>query len=188
LRIEKNNKINRFQTSGLSLQSSDLNPQFKKGTTLKAENWRPKTGFTLVELMIVVSILGILAAIVLPEFQGHVQQAKEAAAKDNLRILRETIERYAVDYNGVAPGYQSGNPANLPTQSALRFQLLQRNYLNEIPKNPFNNMNTVLMIANDVSFPTTGTGEYGWVYQPQTKKIKLDWPGTDSNGILYWNY
>ena len=39
-------------------------------------------GFTLVELMIVVAILGILAAIVIPEFQGLIQQAKEAAAKD----------------------------------------------------------------------------------------------------------
>ncbi|RKY11715.1 MAG: hypothetical protein DRP65_03460, partial [Planctomycetota bacterium] len=47
-----------------------------------------KKAFSLVELLIVVAILGILAAIVVPEFQTYTQQAKEAAAKDNLRILR----------------------------------------------------------------------------------------------------
>jgi len=43
------------------------------------------------EMLIVVAILGILAALVLPTFQGHIQQAKESAAKDNLRILRNAI-------------------------------------------------------------------------------------------------
>lgn len=147
-----------------------------------------REGFTLVELLIIVAIIGILAAIVIPEFTGHIQQARESAVKDNLRILRETIERYAADHNGIPPGYQSGNPAALPTQSALRFQVLQSNYLNEIPENSFNNLNTVLMIANDVSFPTEASGDYGWIYKPQTKTIKLDWPGTDTNGTLYFNY
>ncbi|MHC4236894.1 MAG: type IV pilin protein, partial [Planctomycetota bacterium] len=49
--------------------------------------------------MIVVTILGSLAAIVIPEFSGHIQKAKESAAKDNLRILRQAIERYAQDHN-----------------------------------------------------------------------------------------
>ncbi len=64
-----------------------------------------KYAFTLVEILIVVAILGILAAIVLPTFQDHVQQARESAAKDNLRILRNAIEVYAAQHNDVPPGY-----------------------------------------------------------------------------------
>ena len=50
-----------------------------------------KRAFTLVEILIVVALLGILAAIALPTFQDHIQQARESAAKDNLRILRNAI-------------------------------------------------------------------------------------------------
>ncbi|GAH74356.1 unnamed protein product, partial [marine sediment metagenome] len=69
-----------------------------------------KKAFTLVEILIVVAILGILAAIVIPQFQAHSQEAKEAAAKDNLRILRNAIELYAVQHGGVPPGYPADNP------------------------------------------------------------------------------
>ncbi|MGA1979511.1 MAG: hypothetical protein ABSG99_02950 [Sedimentisphaerales bacterium] len=44
------------------------------------------------------------------------------------------------------------------------------------------------MIANGVSFPAAPTGQYGWVYQPQTKTIKLDWSGTDKDGVSYYDY
>ena len=63
-----------------------------------------KKAFTLVEILIVTAILGIMAAIVMPLFAGHVQLAKEAAAKDNLRILRGAIERYAAEHNDIPPG------------------------------------------------------------------------------------
>ena len=46
-----------------------------------------KKAFTLVETLIVVAILGILTAIALPTFRGHIAEAKESAAKDILRIL-----------------------------------------------------------------------------------------------------
>jgi prepilin-type N-terminal cleavage/methylation domain-containing protein len=58
---------------------------------------RRKAAFTLVEILIVTAILGILAAIVIPEFQAHATQAKEAAAKESLRMLREAIDRYTLD-------------------------------------------------------------------------------------------
>ena len=72
-----------------------------------------KKAFTLVEVLIVVAILGILAAIVLPVFRSHSQKAKESAAKDNLRILRNTIEIYAAQHNGIPPGYKNNDPSQL---------------------------------------------------------------------------
>ena len=62
-----------------------------------------KKAFTLIEILIVVSILGILSAIVFPEFQAQAQQSRESAAKDNLRILRNAIEIYAAEHNDI-PG------------------------------------------------------------------------------------
>jgi general secretion pathway protein G len=64
-----------------------------------------KKAFSLIELMIVVSILGIMAAIVAPLFRDNIQKTKEAAAKDSLRILRTAIEAYAAKNNGISPGY-----------------------------------------------------------------------------------
>ncbi|MHC4676800.1 MAG: type IV pilin protein [Planctomycetota bacterium] len=148
-----------------------------------------KKAFTLVEILIVVAILGILAAIALPQFQSHVQEAKEAAAKDNLRILRQQIELYAAQNKGVPPGYPGNNTSIPPVANAfILFMLRNDKYLSAMPENPFNNKATLQMIANDVIFPAEPTGEYGWVYQPQSKTIKLDWTGTDKDGTSYYDY
>jgi type II secretion system protein G len=147
-----------------------------------------KSAFTLVELIIVVAILGILAAIVLPEFQGHAQKAKEAAARDNLRILREAIERYEADH-GIPPGYPDNNTNNSPAPIAFNVQLTSEGgYLNRFPKNPFNGYYVVLVLQDSESFPLEGTGTKGWIYKPATKEIRLDYPGTDSEGNLYFEY
>lgn len=147
-----------------------------------------KRAFTLVELMIVVAILGILAAIVLPEFTTQTQQAKEAAAKANLRILREAIERYAVKNNGIPPGYSGNDTSTMPLPGAFIYKMKNESYLSDIPENPFNNLKTLLVIPDAGTFPADAADEYGWIYKPQTKTIKLDWPGTDSKGVLYFDY
>ena len=167
---------------------SDQGPEAskqRKGSQAKSLG----TGFSLVELMIVVAILGILAAIVIPEFSGHIQQAKEAAAKDNLRLLREAIERYANDHNGVPPGYPDNNINNAPLPRTFNEQLTSEGeYLNRFPKNPFNGHYYVLVIQHSESFPLQGIGTWGWIYKPATKEIRLDYPGTDSQGQLYYSY
>ena len=172
----------------------------------KIENRKLSAGFTLVELMIVVAILGILAAIALPEFQGHIQKAKESAAKDNLRILRETIERYAAEHNGVPPGYPPGNLSAPSVLYALYDLVLKSTnasgqvadigtpgypygpYLPKVPQNPFNEKNNIVVIGNSTDFPTTSTKIYGWIYKPATKEIRLDYNGTDSEGVRYLEY
>ncbi len=67
-----------------------------------------KKGFTLIEIIIVAALLGILAAIIFPALEGHIQRAKESAAKVDLRILRNAIEYYAAQHKGFAPGYFRG--------------------------------------------------------------------------------
>jgi prepilin-type N-terminal cleavage/methylation domain-containing protein len=146
--------------------------------------------FTLVEILIVVAILGILAAIVLPTLQGHITEAKESAAKDNLRILRNTIGLYAARHNGAAPGYANDDPSQNPNRAWLTIQLLGGKYLNQIPENPFNGYGYphIKIVGNNDPFPDTPTGLFAWIYKPATKEIRLDWPGTDKDGIRYYDY
>ena len=150
-----------------------------------------KKAFTLVEILIVVAILGILAAIVVPQFQSHSQQAKEAAAKDNLRILRNLIELYAARHNDVPPGYINNDPSQSVGYRALADQLIViGNYLPAYPENPFNGRNSIRLIQNNEAFPTEAQlfDSWGWVYKAATKEIRLNWPGTDSSGVSYFDY
>jgi prepilin-type N-terminal cleavage/methylation domain-containing protein len=149
-----------------------------------------KYAFTLVEILIVVAILGILAAITLPKVQDYVQQAKESAAKDNLRIWRNTIGLYAARHGGVAPGYPFNDPSQNPSKTELPLQLIAGKYLTQIPENPFNGYTypRIQMIGNNDPFPDPPTGNFAWVYKPATKEIRLDWPGTDKDGVRYYDY
>ncbi|MHC4424970.1 MAG: type II secretion system protein [Planctomycetota bacterium] len=148
-----------------------------------------KRAFSLVELIIVVAVLGILAAIVVPQFRSHSTQAKKAVAKDSLRILRSAIELYTAQHGGVPPGYENDDPQNSPTSSSFYNQLVvNRIYLSKIPKNPFNNLQDMRMIGNAETFPQNPIDGYGWVYHPATKTIRLSWPGSDSDGIRYFDY
>lgn len=163
-----------------------------------------KRAFTLIEVLIVVSILGILAAIVLPIFQSHSQQAKEAAAKDNLRILRNAIELYATEHNDMPPGYcDNGDMApmfwlypqftaytsyngipNATRSASFAFGP----YLSEFPANPFNNKSIVRRMDDSTPLPESADGSFGWIYKPATKTIRIDFPGTDSEGISFYSY
>jgi len=167
-----------------------------------------KKAFTLMEILIVVAILGILAAIVIPTFSGHIQEAKEAAAKDDLRILRNAIGLYAAQHNNVPPGYLLGKSFLSPVFPYFRLQLLYSTnkdggtaaigadgyplgpYLSDLPKNPFKKASTGIlkMIANGQDMPAEATGTYDWIYKAATKDIRLDWPGTDSKGVPYYSY
>jgi type II secretion system protein G len=148
-----------------------------------------KKAFSLVELIIVTAVLGIMAAIVVPFFQSQSTQAKEAVAKDHLRILRSAIEVYTVQHRGIPPGYDGDNPLGAPSSAVFLTQMVTSgNYLKKMPENPFNNIETIRMIGNGESFPQDPLEGYGWVYQPATKTIRLSWSGTDSDGIRYFDY
>ena len=148
-----------------------------------------KRGFSVVELLIVVAVLGIMAAIVVPQFQSQSTRAKKAVAKDSLRILRSAIELYTVQHSGIPPGYKDDDPQTAPTSENFEDQLVSsRTYLAKVPKNPFNNLRNIRMIGNSEAFPPDAVNGYAWIYQAATKTIRLNWPGSDSSGVRYFDY
>jgi len=165
-----------------------------------------KKAFTLVELILVVTILGILAAIVLPTFQGNVVIAKESAAKSDLMTMRTQIELYKLQHNGYPPGYANGAGTDISTlvlqltatttddgitstNTVPTAPFLYGPYLKKIPENPFNDLATIAYVAEGTAFSAAVDGtSSGWLYKKETAEIALNWTGTDSKGVAYYNY
>src|SRR3990172_6277694 len=145
--------------------------------------------FSIAELLIVAAIIGILAALVTPLLHSHAMDAKQAAIHENLQLLRGAVELYAARHRGVAPGYADNDPSGEPTAERFVSQTtIEDRCLLQIPDNPFNNSNRIRIIGNEEPFPTEATGQDGWIYQPATKVIRVDWPGSDEKGVRYFDY
>ena len=80
-------------------------------------------GFTLIELMVVIVILGILAGLVLPRFMGRTEEAKKTKAKLQIENLEAALKLYKLD-NGMYPGTEQGLDS-----------LVQRPATGAVPKN-----------------------------------------------------
>lgn len=95
-------------------------------------------GFTLVELMIVVSIIGILATIAVPSYQTSLIKARETVLRHDLFTLRDLLDQHRADKGKYPPSLEG---------------LVAAGYLRAIPKDPFTNSATTWQ---EITEPTEG--------------------------------
>lgn len=99
-------------------------------------------GFTLIELMVVIVVLGLLAGFVAPKIIGHVGEAKTGTAKSNIESFRTALGMYKL-HNGSYPETEQGLQAlvEMPTTGTIPKHWKKGGYLEKkaIPKDPWGN-------------------------------------------------
>ncbi len=141
---------------------------------------RVRQGFTLIEILIVVVILGILAAIVIPQFTDASQEAARSNLSSQLQTVRSQVELYNVQ--------NPGNPYDAATPLATWWDgLVQGNYLQSEPKNPLTD--SALDDPRAVAAAPAATGAWVWAeavaLSPWTLNIYAADPLNSARGFWF---
>jgi len=134
-----------------------------------------KGGFTLIEILVVVVLLGILAVIVAPYISGAGVESRTTALATDLRRVRSQIELYKFHHNDQLPAATDENPADF-----LRRMTTQTDangdpgvdfgpYLQSLPVNPFNDLATVR-----IDGAAAGANSDGWRFDTITGVFQAD--------------
>ena len=144
-----------------------------------------KNGFTLVEILIVVIILGILAAVVIPQFSDASDDTRSSSAMTNLKTVRSQLQLYKAQHNETWPDaadlgqmttFTDAEGTTNATQTAVyRFGP----YLLRVPANPYTGANTVTIVADAATaYSAAGDMQQGWWYNSETGEFHCHVPDT----------
>src|SRR6476619_6025729 len=114
---------------------------------------RKQKGFTLIELVVVVMILGILAAVAAPKLLGTSSSAADNGLKETLGVIRDAIERYAAEHGGSLPGTDE-----------TTFKTALSTYIRVFPKCPVAGQNNGVRIVTTAGAMTGDNGAQSWAY------------------------
>lgn len=105
---------------------------------LQSINYRKTTGFTLIEVMVVVVILGILAAIIVPRIMSRPEQARVVKVRQDILAIQSALDLYKLD-NSIYPTTDQGLEALVtkPTTQPIPRNWKSDGYLQEIPVDPW---------------------------------------------------
>ena len=119
-------------------------------------------GFTLLELMIVITIVIILAAIALPQYQRTIMHAREAVLRDDLHKLRTSLDQYAADKGKLPQSLED---------------LVSERYIRELPVDPISGQKDWTVVTGED--PNSTSGEQGVV------DVKSSAPDVSLEGTPY---
>jgi general secretion pathway protein G len=138
-----------------------------------------RNGFTLVEILIVVVILGILAAIVIPQFSDASEEAKLSSLVSDLQTVRSQIQLYKLQHKSQLPGTQSlnfeaamtlyTNADGVKAATQAPADKVYGPYLLKVPTNPFDDSNEV-----HVGVGPNSSYDSGWYYDKTTGAFNAD--------------
>jgi len=127
---------------------------------------RREGGFTLLELMVVMVIIGILAAIAIPSFTKNVQRAREAVLREDLHTMRSAIDSYTID--------KQKAPQTLD-------DLVQAGYLKKLPEDPMTHRPDTWMPAQSDSFTSVDETQQGGMDDVHSGSQQIGTDGTTYN-------
>lgn len=130
------------------------------------KNKNAQAGFTLIELMVVIVILGVLAGLIIPRIMGRPDEARQAKAKIQIEALESALKLYKLD-NGSYPSTEQGLKAlvEAPTVGNIPKNWRQGGYLEKgkVPKDPWGNEFVYLNPGNHGDFDLICLGKDGEV-------------------------
>lgn len=116
-----------------------------------------RKGFTLVELVVVVMILGILAAVAAPKLISTSGSATDNGIKQSLSVIRDAIERYAADNGGALPAAS--------TNTEAQFKLDLKSYLRgAFPKCPVGIKDSTIAMTTGADIAADSSPTKAWKY------------------------
>lgn len=129
-----------------------------------------RKAFTLIEILIVVVILGILAAIVIPQFTKASDDAQIGNIKTQLATIRGQIELYRVRHNGAFPDLTTTAFQDIVNSGTTNAAPDGNQYLKSAPLNP--RSNSAVVVAGTAA--PTAAATNGWIYDAATGNIWAD--------------
>jgi general secretion pathway protein G len=142
-------------------------------------------GFTLVEILIVVIILGILAAIVIPQFTNASQNARESSLQSTLQTLRSQIQLYKLQHGDVLPDLTSNWDALTGSTSYGNPSQSFGPYMQAVPVNPMNGNSTIVnatVATGGAAAPTVASCGFVYDYGTAGNGSGLIY-GSDTTGL-----